>query len=570
MTNRPGILASRAVNQYRGREIFSYLSLRYFLSGSFARSDDFAQNEAVQVVRSTEAPSYHSSSFFKSIDEERKIEYRVMHLPGAAETLAESALLAECEAKGDIADREVCFSYWLADSRSRKGSYEHYMVGLRSRQSAIAEALEDVESSIVKYVDIKKFYPSISFENARSSWAVYCAELGLEHKWVELGHNLLRKHAAASKGSLLTGPMFSHFIANLVMRGIDAKCKTLPAKVFRYVDDFVLVGSKKNVAESEEKLSRWLGELGFTLHDEGSGKSITISGQDWIRSRGDFDEGQIAKGWFELVGSLKKALILKPEIYRSISDAFLAVDIRLPLLDYERAVREATSFARVRELGLWHWLWGKFRGTSVDSLIEKALGLRITILKELLERLERDQALEGFDRKRAITQLRFRLNRSVYLIDRSSIEKVVEFRGVWPELEASFAILDALGSGQCDYVVSLGSDVSQSSAQVFNTSLDTAEFQNDIQSVQAADAFALFLANGVSVRGRNVPTTRSIQVSKGPIEVSQITDWSGFFQEFASLHGVGDVRHNECLSTAFDVAQEISFDATSFDSGYYV
>lgn len=570
MSSRPGAIASRAVNQYRGREIFSYLSLRYFLTGSYARRDEFARNDAVQIVRSTKTPAYHKSMFFKSIDENGDIDQRAMHLPGAVETLAESALLAECKTKGDVVDKEVCFSYWLSDEDSRKGSYEHYMVGLRARQKAIAQVLQGGQSSVVKYVDIKRFYPSISYHNARSSWSVYCAEFDLDNKWVELGHNILKKHAAVSDGYLLTGPMFSHFIANIVLRGIDAKSKLLPAKIFRYVDDFVLIGDEQAVDESERKLANWLGEIGLELHGDDSGKTLKINREDWFRSKDDFEEGKIARGWFDLVGSLKKALILKPEIYSTIQDAFLAEDIRLPLLNYETSVREATSFARVRELGLWAWLWSKFRGTSVDGIVDKAIELRARTLEELLVRLERDQHLEGFDRKRAITQLRFRLNRALYLVDREKLNKVISFRDSWPELEASFALLGSLISRNCDYVVSLGSDVSQSSAQVFNSSLETAEFLQDIRSENQANAFALFLANGVSVRGQTVVNTRGVEVAQGPIAVDQIISWSGFFQEFASLHGVGEARHKQCLSSAFDVAQEISFDATSFDSGYYV
>jgi hypothetical protein len=36
---RPGILAVRAVNQYRRREVFAYLGLRYYLENTAARSD---------------------------------------------------------------------------------------------------------------------------------------------------------------------------------------------------------------------------------------------------------------------------------------------------------------------------------------------------------------------------------------------------------------------------------------------------------------------------------------------------------------------------------------------------
>ena len=48
---RPGILAVRAVNQYRRRDVLSYLSLRYYLDNAAARADLWAQEVAMDLVQ---------------------------------------------------------------------------------------------------------------------------------------------------------------------------------------------------------------------------------------------------------------------------------------------------------------------------------------------------------------------------------------------------------------------------------------------------------------------------------------------------------------------------------------
>jgi hypothetical protein len=54
---------------------------------------------------------------------------------------------------------------------------------------------------------------------------------------------------------ILTGPMFSHLLGNLVLRELDEECsKSLPARYFRYVDDITLVGDADAVARSQDIL----------------------------------------------------------------------------------------------------------------------------------------------------------------------------------------------------------------------------------------------------------------------------------------------------------------------------
>ena len=90
---RPGILSVRAVNQYRRRDVLSYLSLRYYLANVAACSDQWAKQIATDLVLGRTDLPYIQVQHFKETDGNGKAKHRAIYLPGANEALAEAALL---------------------------------------------------------------------------------------------------------------------------------------------------------------------------------------------------------------------------------------------------------------------------------------------------------------------------------------------------------------------------------------------------------------------------------------------------------------------------------------------
>jgi hypothetical protein len=84
---RPGILAVRAVNQYRCRDVLTYLGLRYYLENSAARTDHWAQQVATDLVLTRAKAPYYCSHHFKETTGNGKIKHRPIFLPGANEAL---------------------------------------------------------------------------------------------------------------------------------------------------------------------------------------------------------------------------------------------------------------------------------------------------------------------------------------------------------------------------------------------------------------------------------------------------------------------------------------------------
>lgn len=176
---RPGILAVRAVNQYRRRDVLSYLALRYYLHSDAARTDQWAQQVASSLVLTRTDLPYLHVHHFKDLSGGSKVDHRAMFLPSANEALAEAALLDECAKYPAFSNPACVFSYPLSSGQDRAGIFPHYSVGLRARHDAIARACDDFPDGVVRYIDIKRFYPSISPDLALAAWTASAEAAGL-------------------------------------------------------------------------------------------------------------------------------------------------------------------------------------------------------------------------------------------------------------------------------------------------------------------------------------------------------------------------------------------------------
>jgi hypothetical protein len=335
MLLRPGILAVRAVNQYRRRDVLTYLALRYYLDNDAARTDQWAREVATDLVLSRSEPVYFQALHFKDVSHQKAVDHRHMLLPGANEALAEAALLAECAKHPQAFGNPACvFSYPLNSGDDRSGIYENYSKGLRRRHDAIAKACDEIPDGVVQYIDLKKFYPSISISIAQEVWRQAADSSRLGSRWQALGHKLLADHGIISKEkpSILTGPMFSHLIANLVLRALDDEFGSdTNVRYFRYVDDITLVGTKEHVAQVLREIRARADALGLAVHDDHSPKSLRLSSGEWLLGRSDFHESRRQISWMTFVGDLKRFLLANPDSHDQLRSTFTNFGLRIPV-----------------------------------------------------------------------------------------------------------------------------------------------------------------------------------------------------------------------------------------------
>lgn len=567
---RPQLLALRTANQYRTRDIISYLGLRYYFANQCARRDRWAEEVSSHLVMNQINGAYFESLHFKDIRSDGRIDYRSIFLPGPNESFAESALLAECSRHAAFRSPNFVFSYRLSEGEETKGVYKPYFTGLQERQQQIAHACKARAGQVVRYTDIKRFYPNISSELAINSWLKACDAARLDTLFRDLGLKLLNQHAqvcqnAAHGKGVLTGPMFSHLIANLVLRDVDESLSAaFPNRYFRYVDDVVLVGSPVDVALGREQLAAMLSKIGLSLHDAGAGKDFEIASGDWLDGEADFN-GNDSQDWMLFVRDLKQFLISQVSSRANLASIFSEQGFRIPLPDYSVEVSDASYQDRFfDQLRRYPWLLKKiFKQTTPSTLLFSAQKLRTKFSKSLFHLLATGPELDGYERKRVISKIRYFAGRLVYLAKAEDLPLIAERLRQYPELAMLAEILHAIGTRDITHLLRMGSNAAQSAAQPLK--LTPGEITCGIESWGSAErqSLAILRANGINVVGpADDELNRFALWNEQGHEL--MSSGEPFIQEIACLHGISEYpRHSEILETAFDRGEELAFDATT-------
>lgn len=570
--SRPGILPVRAINQYRRRDVLTYLGLRYYLDAVAAQSDQWARDVATHLVLTRTESSYFRVLHFKERNKDGTNQHRPLFLPGPNEALAEAALLGECSAHPQAFGNPECvYSYALTTGSDRSGVFRPYFGGLQKRQIAIADACDACPDGEVLYTDIRQFYPSISSDVARKAWQEQADAAKLASPWRELGELLIEAHGKESsspEGRMLIGPMFSHLVGNLVLRELDEECsKGLKAKYVRYVDDIALVGEAAAVTDAVAVIRSRLSDLGLQLHDDDSPKTHRISAGVWLESRDDFHESRRPVSWMTLVGDLKKFLLWRSDEADTLHKLLRDRGYRIPVRDYSALAFEAGYLEKVRRLAERSWFRRLTRNVSPGSIISQANYLQKAYQSDFTELVEQAERANAFQRKRLVPKLRYRAGRLIYLAQEEALIELSRMANQLPELHFHAAVMAAVASGDIDQVISLGTNAAQATAQPLRAAGRTATCSlGKLDTEAQAQALTMFLFNGVVVRrpsGAAMPDSDLMKFAfYGANLQMMMTSGSTFMRELSSLHGItNEPRHATMMETAFDQDEALTMDA---------
>ncbi|CAG0987680.1 hypothetical protein ANRL3_02553 [Anaerolineae bacterium] len=564
---KAGDICIRALNQYRHYDVLAYLGLRYYLNNSAARSDLWAQKLATDVVLTRAEAPYLLSQQFKEFDDEGKIKHRDIYIPGPNEALAEIALLSACAKYEAFSNPEYVFSYSL-NKRDRKGAYLGYMEGLTSRHRAIAEACNLCQNGVVAYTDIKSFYPSIMTDLAVTVWNKNCDTSGISEIYRSLGDRLIHDHGRAN-GSIsphiLIGPMFSHFVANLILRELDEEFVKLPVKYFRYVDDITLVGEREKITASTKIIRERLKQrFNLELHDDDSPKSITIPSHEWLKGKEDFNQNNVSHSWMTFAADLKRFLLFNPESYEIIREKFIENGFRIPFRNYNAAIQERDYTDRIIYLFKKQWFRRKLSSISIGDLMLRATSIRNECDAKFRELLRNANTLTGFNRKRCIPKLRYCAGRLIYLATDDTLASLSILAREIPELHLHAEVMMAVSSGNIDGILPLGVNVAQVAAQPLKAAEKQCRLTKEFLTPSEQHALSVFFLNGINVSQVSTPGECSdilrFATNGADISLMRQTD-NPVLREIACLHGVGGPRHSACLETAFDIDEELAMDA---------
>jgi len=565
------ILAIKALNQYRKRDVIPYLGLRYYLDNISARRDRWIQEISCPLVKSQSKAAYIKTYHFKEVSNEGSYIHRDIYLPTPNEALAEAALLNELSKLELFRSQSYVYSYYFADETDKVGVFKPYFNGLKERQKAIAQACHDTNDKIVLYTDIKKFYPGIQAKDALTVWKEYSEKAVLSEEYVQLGEKLLVNYKyvcaqdkSAGKG-ILTGPLFSHVIANLLLDKIDKEMHQITnGKYWRYVDDITLLGSEGEVLNWRKKLQELLDELGLKLHS--GDKDFQLSSDDWLESENDF-ESSMGIDWISLIADTKRFLIANPSqsSIDQLTSAFREKGIRLPLLDYSQSVKESHYLQRfndwVNAYSMNNWSLKKIKRIDIEHLLCSAEIAKKSLQKELDDLLSKPIPLTPYGKKRRIPKLRFLSGRLLFLVNSEELKTLAERLSDYPELSLLIHVMLAVATRDVTAILEMGSNATQAAAQLLRTSDNPVMFNIKTMDAIVDQSLAILTLNGIKYQCNDEALHSELrQFALADNQSKLMSSEDGFIQEIACLHGIGEARHSSLLDQAFDRDEELVLD----------
>lgn len=567
----PGIVAIRAVHQYRRRDILTYVALRQVLASVAARRDRWSQEIATALVLERAEGGYHAVPTFKEVKPDGSIEFRQLMLPAPHEVLAEASLLSQCAiAGGKFARHPNVYSYRLSEGNEARGIFQPYFRGYAERQSDIAAACRAAPGSVVLHADIRKFYPTITVTVARDAWDRASQSSSLPAAQQRLGQKLLSDHARAAKGgeAILTGPMFSHLIGNLVFRDIDDEFgATAGVRYFRYVDDITLVGPQRRVADVEALLAERLGELGFRLHPE---KRLEVPAAQWIATSPLLAEESVPS-WKTFIGKLKQVLMLYPDLREPLAQSFQQNGIRIRPLDYSEAEQERPYLDRMALLAHRLWFRRKMRALRAREVLDEALALRGRYANALAAYATRVNQLEGIERKRVIQHIRYLTSRLVYLAAPDTLGVIEESISGVPELAMIATAYYCVRTRDVTPLLRFGPAAAQAAAQPLRALGGLLQCRPVPWTEATVQAYAIFRLNGLDLGPlpADMPVTSLLLFCDWSESSSALLDdRDAYFREIGCIHGVDRPDFNQwALETAFDRDDDLVFDMQTLMEG---
>lgn len=577
---KPELLAVRVVNQYRRRDVLAYLGLRYYFKNTCALTDQWAREISSHLVHTKSLPIYYRTYHFKEMEGEKAI-HRNLYVPGPNEAFAEAMLLNECSLHSAFYSLDCVYSYQFPDMKSKEGIFRSYFPGFQKRHLSISNYCKTPTNAKVLYTDIKKFYPTIRKDLALKTWTTTCDVARIDPQYRELGERIIADHNATSKianegAGILTGPMFSHLIANLVLAEVDKEMfGKMGGRYWRYVDDMVLVGSDEELKSGRELLSNKLEDLGFRLHEEG--KDFTVDASKWLAGANDFDDST-GKTWIRLIANIKFFLVANPEKREDLAKIFLENEINIPLLDYSQAVMESTYLDRFSDWLRHRWVAKSVQGLTLGKLLNNALTAREIYGNGMKLLLDKNPDISGYERKRLIPKLRFYAGRLIYLATIDTLSSVISGLSKYPELRLQQEVMTAIQSRDISSLLKFGSNAVQAASQVLRIKGKSVKCSLNTFSDVELQGLAILRLNGIQVdfiddgfysKTINDPLNQ-FALCFDMLRLMKSND--PFIKEIACLRGAERLSsHASILDTAFDRDEHLIFDIINqlHDSSYF-
>jgi hypothetical protein len=377
-----------------------------------------------------------------------------MYAPSPLASLSETLMLAEISRHEAFAPPRGVYSYlWPATERSPH-TFRYYRPGYVSRNGVVANLLLSRDSHLAVVADIKKFYPTAKCNLAVDIIRRVMSSANLAKAIYPIADALLDSMPQLESNTIPIGPSFSHILANCYLERFDSSMFSSYGESYtRYVDDIVIVCHKSQVDSVIKHLNSRLSDLGLQLNES---KLDVVDSDTWINnaplpSTPDWNDFE---GWkTRLVFHLARF----PEGYDKMQEAFTREDFHLPLsrIRPQAKVRQLPKYIRgllKREISA-RLLFRMIYGDSLDNLIHLGRLIRDRLWDEL-DRLNNNPIPQRVvARQWRIQRYRYLLNRLLYLVPYSQLDRLQASAPQVQELSEFHVLASALLSRNMDKLI---------------------------------------------------------------------------------------------------------------------
>lgn len=439
------LLHIRSLNHLAREHLFTYAGARALAESLHPTiidvwTDDYIARKSQTGRRQV----YWKHSLFKGFDRNQKPEYRKCVVGSPTTHLTEVWLLSRLSQDKAFALPSCVYSYLWSHFNSTH-VYRYFFRGYMEREHQIGRVAAEMANSRVVILDLKKFYPSIDVPAVRARFEKRVNRSGLSLVERETAVQCVEELTSIKhEVGLPTGPPLSHMLANVFLEDFDSKlCDEFGDQYFRYVDDIAIVVPSGEVESAQRFFEGVATEDGLKVNSD---KVDILTGEDWaarVRHREQDGDDSVAR----LVSDLRRYLAHNLGDFDRVRDAFRAEGFSFPFSRL-RSVATSSPFRRFVK-GFWSHSGGLF-GRNIprpDSLLERARSLRRLYRSRLRQAAERSIPPSGMARRWALQDLRYLLNRSLYLLPVDEWKDLLDLIPDCLELRPSRAVLSALVTG---------------------------------------------------------------------------------------------------------------------------
>jgi hypothetical protein len=440
------LLHIRSLNQLSRDHQFTYIGARVLAESIHPDVIDTWSSEYIARKGLTARRQvYWKYSIFKGFDSDGQVEYRKCVIGSPTTNLTEAWLLNRLSQEEVFAQHPSVYSYYWSDAASSH-LFRYYFKGYMEREHDIAKAASAMSDSCVIVLDLKRFYPSVNVASVRHRFARRVERSGMNSFEKDAAIRCVEELTSIkNEVGLPIGPPLSHMLANVFLEEFDnILTNNFPGCYFRYVDDVALVVPRHHRESAQRFFEEVADKEGLKVNFD---KVDIMTGPEWTARVGRRPKaGEDSFG--QLLSDVRRYLAHNTDDFDRVRTMFKSEGFALPFSRLQSVASSSKSFRQFLE-GVWSRSGGLF-GRSIPRppiLLERAKRLRRSYEKHLLESVVQPLPASGMHRRWAIQDIRYHLNRSLYLHPTGRRHEILEMIPDCLELRPTRTVLEALVSG---------------------------------------------------------------------------------------------------------------------------